>query len=382
MAVLQRQNSHLQSQTGRARHSSTAGQAHVSVNLPSDFESALQSKESTIESMEMEISRLRAEALVHSSNVERVAALEAKLERSEAAAGSAQRQLQDLKKNIERASERAVKEGSQRASAETKIYELEKEVEVANGMVVELKKKVDSLERKIVTLTTLHKESDSRSQENARQRTRLEREAQEARVRIATVENENLRLREAAERKKKAEASGVDDDGVDELEDEGRRKLEARIRVLEGELFEAQRKGWREQKQALAQQNNGTSDDNFGARPRTPEKQFSDVDLTGGSPIGGGPIAGRVQSSLTNVLSEGLSALTGGIAPPVRPSLELDDDDVFDEEAFRMAQEEEARRRVEKVKEVKRGLMDWEGWRMDLVEQRAGGVGIGDIFDV
>ncbi|KAH0566010.1 hypothetical protein GP486_000601 [Trichoglossum hirsutum] len=383
MAVLQRQNSHLQSQTGRARHSTSASQAHISFNPASDFESALQSKESTIESMEMEISRLRAEALANSSNIERVAALEAKLERSEAAASSAQLQLQDLKKNVERASERAVKEGSQRASAETKIIELEKEVEVANGVVVELKKKVDSLEKKIVTLTTLHKESDSRSQENARQRTRLEREAQDARVRIATAENENLRLREAAERRKKVEASGVDDDGVDELEDERRQRLEARIRALEGELFEAQRKGWREERQALIQQHNGTSDSDFGARPRTPEKQFSDVDLTGGSPVGANPFVERVQSSFTNVLSEGLNALTGGIAPPpVRPSLELDGDDGFDEEAFRIAQEEEARKRIERVKEVKRGLKDWEGWRMDLVEQRAGVVGIGDIFEV
>ncbi|KAH0545159.1 hypothetical protein FGG08_000771 [Glutinoglossum americanum] len=386
MAALQRQNSHLQSQTGRARHSASLSQAHISASPASDLESALQSKEATIESMEMEISRLRAELSIHNASsegqVEQVAALEAKLERAETAAGSAQRQLQDLKKNLERASERAVKEGSQRTSAETKINELEKEIELANGVDKELRKKVESLEKKIITLTTLHKESDTRSQENARQRTRLEKEAQETRARVATLENENLRLREAAERRKKAEASGVDDDGVDELEDEGRRKLEARIRILEGELFEAQRKGWRDQKQTLLQQHNATSDDAFGARPRTPDRQFSEVDLSGGSPISGSPFAGRVQSSFTNVLSEGFNALTGSIVPPVRQGLELDDDDGFDEEAFRIAQEEEARKRVEKIKEVKRGLKDWEGWRMDLVEQRAGGVGIGDIFEI
>jgi hypothetical protein len=335
--------------------------------------------------MEMEISRLRAELLDHSTSseghIEQVAALEAKLERSETSAALANRQLQDLRKNLERASERAVKEGSQRTSAETKINELEKEVEAANGTVTELKKKVESLEKKIVTLTTLHKESDARSQENARQRTRLEKEVQESRVRFASLENENLRLREAVERRKKAEASGVDDDGVDELEDEGRRKLESRIRALEGELFEAQRKGWREQKQALLH-HNGENDDIFGASPKTPDKQFSEVDLSGGSARGGSPFTGRVQSSFTNVLSEGFNALTGSIIPPVRQSLDLDDDDGFDEEAFRMAQEEEARKRLERVKEVKRGLKDWEDWRMDLVEQRVGGVGIGEIFEI
>ena len=54
-----------------------------------------------------------------------------------------------------------------------------------------------------------------------------------------------------------------------------------------------------------------------------------------------------------------------------------DDDDGFDEEAFRLAQEEDAKRRIERVKEVKRGLEQWKGWRLDLVDVRAGGIGAG-----
>jgi hypothetical protein len=57
----------------------------------------------------------------------------------------------------------------------------------------------------------------------------------------------------------------------------------------------------------------------------------------------------------------------------------LDDDFEFDEDAFRAAQEEEQRKRIERVREVKRGLKNWEGWRADLVDVRAG---YGGVFEV
>lgn len=62
-----------------------------------------------------------------------------------------------------------------------------------------------------------------------------------------------------------------------------------------------------------------------------------------------------------------------------------DDDFVFDEDAFRKAREEEDRRRLERVREVKRGLVDWRGWRVDMVEVCGGGgaaLGGGSVFDV
>jgi hypothetical protein len=41
---------------------------------------------------------------------------------------------------------------------------------------------------------------------------------------------------------------------------------------------------------------------------------------------------------------------------------------------------------VEWVREVKRKLRDWNGWRLDLVDSRAGvegaGVGMGEIFEI
>lgn len=64
----------------------------------------------------------------------------------------------------------------------------------------------------------------------------------------------------------------------------------------------------------------------------------------------------------------------------------LSDDGGFDEDAFRLAQEEDAKRRVERVKEIKRGLDSWKGWRVDSKEMRLQGVGggrdCGPVFEV
>jgi hypothetical protein len=60
-----------------------------------------------------------------------------------------------------------------------------------------------------------------------------------------------------------------------------------------------------------------------------------------------------------------------------------DDEDDFDEEAWRKAQEEEGKRRIERIREVKRGLDKWKGWRVDLVEvRRVGGERMGEVFEV
>ena len=65
----------------------------------------------------------------------------------------------------------------------------------------------------------------------------------------------------------------------------------------------------------------------------------------------------------------------------------LSDDEGFDEDAFRLAQEEEAKRRLERIREVKRGLDQWKGWRVDITEQRThGGLGpgreVGPVFEM
>lgn len=335
--------------------------------------------------MEMEISNLRTQidksTSSSSSHSEQVSALEEKLDRAERAAGAAQRELSDVKKSLDRASEKAVKEGSERTSAETKIRNLGREAEESKESAEDSLKRVEALERKLATLTTLHKESDGRRQAGERERERLDREATDLKRRLASIENENLRLKEESERSRKTQASGVDDDGVDDLEDEERTKLENKVRGLEGEVFELRRGVWRDRRRTMGADGEATG-------PTSPDSKFDDVDLSGE------PLHFRRQSNATpargqgfaTVLSNGFNAITGGSGGgsnrETQDLLDIDDEEVFDEDAFRRAQEEESLKRVERVKEVKRGLKDWEGWRMDVVDCRVGGGGAGEIFDV
>jgi hypothetical protein len=122
--------------------------------------------------------------------------------------------------------------------------------------------------------------------------------------------------------------------------------------------------------------------------------EYEDVDLN--APVSASPHLARQTSTFQDVISSGISAFTGrprGVASPDntgnRPrnmSMGLLSEDGFDEEAFRLAQEEDAKRRIERVKEVKRGLDQWKGWKLDLVDVRAGGVGAGrecgPVFEV
>ncbi|KAL9122625.1 MAG: hypothetical protein Q9187_000816 [Circinaria calcarea] len=376
---LQRQISHLQSVTTKTpRRASISPQPITSP----DLQAQLESKSSTIESMEMEISNLRTQLDKHmsssSSHTEQVSALEEKLERAERAAGAAQRELLDARKNLDRASEKAVKEGSERTSAETRLRTLTREAEDSKRNAEESLKRVETLEKKLAALTTLHKDPDARRQTGERDRERLEKDLGELRRRFAGVENENLRLREERERMRRRDigGGGADDDGLDELEDEERKRLEGRVRELEGEVFELRRGVWRERKRELQ----GAGDEASIGSPSG--GGFDDVDLSGPiSPLRRPSVKGKPQG-FAGVLSSGFSAFTGGGGERASMDLMEGDDDEFDEDAFRMAQEEEGKRRVERIREVKRGLKDWEGWRMDIVDSRVGGGGAGEIFDV
>ncbi|CZR53121.1 related to USO1-intracellular protein transport protein [Phialocephala subalpina] len=251
IAALQRQNTQLLAQSSRPRHGSSPS---MSAGAPADYEAALASKSNTIESMEIEISTLRGrldQIAAGSSEKEQVTALEEKLTRSEKAAAVAQRELGDLKKNLERTTQKAVKEGSDRISAETKLRTLEREAEEAKSHSSELQKKVDALEKKVTTLATLHKEHDARFQAQKKEREKAEKDASELRTKLISLETDNSRLKEAQEIARKHAALGADDSGVDELENEERQRLEKKVRDLESEVHELRRGVWRDRRQQL-----------------------------------------------------------------------------------------------------------------------------------
>lgn len=367
---LKTQNAALERQLTQA-HGHSRRSASISHSLSSDLAAELKSKSATIESMELEISNLQAQLqrVASGSSVEKeqIAALEEKLSRTEKHLETNGRELNELKKNLDRTSEKAIKEGSSRTSAETKLKALEKEVSDLKKEKDDMNKKVEILEKKITALTTLHKETEVRSQGYKKEKETAEKEVKELRSRLATAENDTLKARESLERSKKRTAEGVDDDGVDELESEARHQLERKIRALEAENFELKRGVWREGRKEL---DPGLS----------PNHGFTEIDLSANSPHGRNRrlSSNRGGGGLFGVVNAGLHAL--GLEDE---ELLEDDEDDFDEEAFRRAQEEEGVRQIERVKEIKRGLGQWKGWRMDLVElRRGGGEGIGEVFEV
>ncbi|PHH81088.1 hypothetical protein CDD80_3370 [Ophiocordyceps camponoti-rufipedis] len=309
VASLQRQNAQLQQQASRGHH-------RLSVSSP--LQAELDSKTATIESMEIEISRLKArverQETGASSEREQVTALEEKLARAEAAAGKAQRELQDAKRNLERATEKAVREGGERSSAETKAKTLESELADVKAAKDEAHLRIEAMEKKVATLTTLHREQDSRSQALRKDKERAEKELSDLRAKMEKLESDNLRLRS---RKSVEGGGGLDDEGVDELEDEERLKLEKKIRSLEREVHELRSGVWIEKRREME------------------TGSFQDVDLGSAQPK---------KAGFGELIASGFNALAGGGEDDL-----MDDD--FDEDAFRKAQQEEGRKRLERIKE-------------------------------
>ncbi|KAJ5683423.1 hypothetical protein N7462_006588 [Penicillium macrosclerotiorum] len=407
VASLQRQNSQLKSHSHR--NNANASTPGMSESPPADLVRQLESKSATIEAMELEISNLRAQVTSQTSSSSahetQVAALEEKVSQSQSALERSQRELSDAKQALTRASEKAVKEGVDKTSTDSLIKSLRREVEEAKNEKGEAEKKIETLDKKLQALGNLHKESETRHNVRLRESEKSEKETAILRKKIASIETENLRLREECDRIRKRDAGGVDDDALDELEDEERQRLERRIRDLEGEVFDLRRGVWQEKRHELAGQD--FADDGADAAGDAAANAFDDVDLVGGRPDHSRrrSMAQQQHSSFSTVLSSGFAAFTGTgnrsragssnpphpHAPAARGSLELlseeNLEDEFDEAEFARAQaEEEARKRVEWMRDIKRKLRDWNGWRLDLVDSRAGaegpGLALGQIFEV
>ncbi|KAK5099651.1 hypothetical protein LTR70_002268 [Exophiala xenobiotica] len=358
----------------------------------------LEGKDSTISDMQLEISRLRSQVTSLTSSGkdenEQIAALQDSLQRSETSNTKLQTELADVKKALTRASEKAVLDGTERTSKDTKIRALERELEELKTGKDEVDKKAETLQRKIEALNKLHRESEQRNAPKLAAADATGKELAMVKAKVEAVEKENLRLREA--RKHTISGDGAEE-GLDELEDEERQKLQQRIRELEAENFDLRRGVWRDKRKEL--QPNLSMEKDVGADA----DGFDEVDLNGSagatrrSSTMHAPAMQSRHSGFTQVLSSGLAAFRTSTTSPdsqQKPQtrarndslLEEFDDEGFDENAFAAAQrEEEMRKMVEHVREVKKGLKQWKGWRLDLVDLRRGGgsgMGFGEVFDV
>jgi predicted nucleic acid-binding Zn-ribbon protein len=393
----------LQRQAQQRGHSQSVSKSRPSIpesgdttGSPDSLRREIESKDSTIADMELEISRLRGELSTKTSSCEthggQISALQDTLTTMQNRLRNMEGELADSKKALTRASEKAVKEGVERTSSDTRMKSLERAIADASTARDEIIKKAETLEKKVETMNKLHREAEARNASKLSSAEAQGREAGILKARLAAADNENLRLREERDRRKKREVSGGDDEGLDELEDEERVRLERRIRELEGEIFDLKRGVWRERRKEMQPNPEAGADD----EPNEDDAgDFDEVDLSGSGPASRLiPQSSQVRhSSFSTVLNSGLAAFRGSPEHPTRPrqdSLlqEFDNDSAFDEEAFAIAQrEEEARRMVEHVREVKRKLRDWEGWRLDLVDARKIAVGMhgtamGEIFEV
>lgn len=270
--------------------------------------------------------------------------------------------------------------GGSTAALEARLVELEKECAEAKSARDEAQLMADALEKKVASLEMLHTEDEGQVRRLELDLAEARSQGEDLRGKLQKAEAENLRL----SKKEARDGGGTDNDHLDELEDEERQGLEKRIRELEAENTDLKREIWQERRKNLQ-----PGMDEAGGVSGSGSGHFTNVDL-GGSTSPGAQRKQQAGGGFGDFFTSGLSALTGaGGQQGHGQGLEhdddgfLDDDEEFDEEAFRKAQEEAAKARIERIKEVKRGLKNWEGWRLDLVEGRqGGGEGIGEIFEV
>jgi len=383
--LLKRQLSQAQSQSNKSTRRTATASPSQSASID-DLNAQVASKSATIESLELEISNVNRQLSEQTSKnnelQSKISNLESAVQKAEQEAASTKTELDELKASLDKAGDQAEKDGSDRDSAQTRIAQLEAELGTANRKASDSISRAELLEKKIETLTQLHRDNDARNQTRLQEHKKIEREAIEMRTRITGLSNENARLREAEQRRRKADLGSIEDSSVQELLDEERDRLLAKVRELEEENFELRRGVWRDRRRDMQPSIDGQPD------ASQPYNSFDDVDLSGAPSRQALP--NRTHSSFQDVIQSGISAFTGqnpahrrsdaaSKAKPRQESLGSLDEFEIDEEAFRLAQEQEAKNRLERVKEVKRGLVQFKGWRPDFVDVR---VGMGGVFEI
>lgn len=335
----------------------------------------LASKTSAIESLELELSNLRNQLTILESTKSTqeiaISNLEQRALAAEAATSTAQKEIDNLKSSLSAPPVDSKTTDSDPAELNRKISLLQSELRTAQSSADASVSRATSLEQKIEAMTKLHRESSTTTASR-------DKEIKDLKARIKSLTSSRIREQGAEE--------------LSDLEDEERETLQSRIRDLEAENFELRRGVWRDKRTAL-QPSMGTNGGDAGDTSAV----YEDVDLNG-TPYTprGGPT--RASSTFQDVLQSGISAFTGRdrrvsndhqgqpYGGARKQSLGMLSEEGFDEDAFARAHEEEARTRVERVREVKRGLENWRGWRVDIADLRGGGLGggavTGPVFEV
>lgn len=368
------------------------------VDSSEDLAAQLSTKQATIETLESDVSNLKYlsfQTESERSDLEsRISILTAELETSRTENASLSSQISTLTSELASAksSEAPSSEAEGPATTQTQLSTTLTALNTAEATVANLNKKIE-------TLQTLHRDSEARTTlQNAlrvKEMDRLRAETTEMRKKLQARSYENARLRSVST----SSASAPTDETDTPLDADA---ATARIRELEAEVFELRSGVYRDWRGQLVGNAGGERDADTSA-------VFDEVDLSSPSVAeararrAAGPYGAF--SSLLNTFTgtgarrasrTGTGGGTGGgaekhvgfLSEQPRGSgdgdgAEFSDEEgsfAFDEEAFRVAQEEEARVRLERVREVKRRLPEWKGWRVDLVDLRGGSMA--GVFEV
>lgn len=351
----------VQRQLAQAQQSAK-GHARRLTATSTDVTQQLESKTSVIESLQLEISKLRNQITTLEGTIserdENLRDANDQLAAANTATKTAREEVDALKVSITFPSDETKAANEDPEALTKRITILESDLRTATSDVDAASQRASTLQQKLDALTKLHKDATTTSQVKDRELHDLKSQ---------------LRRRDRASHVRDVSEFDLQDDETESGQ------MQARIRALEAENFDLRRGVWRDKRAEMGDQEG--------------LMEYEDIDLQT-------PSISQVRpthSTLQDVINSGISAFTGKPHEPLRKgssttgrprgqSLGLLSEDGFDEDAFLLAQEEEAKRRIERVKDVKRALPQWQGWRVDLLELRQHGIGggreVGPIFQI
>jgi hypothetical protein len=432
---LERQNAQLQSAADKRRRASSVASPPIASTTALDEQ--LAARTATVEALELEVSNLRHSVstaeVANLALTARVAELESFLATSSTALEAAQTELNTLRAAATTPGSSTDDKPSDDA---TRLRLLTADLSAAQRTATDATSRSETLQKKLDTLNALHRDADS-ARNKELDKLRSETAALRAKAKAA-IDAPGASTDGEDDEDEAAEGPTTKAGMQTRI-----RALESEVFDLKRGIWREKRMELQSGGDPMAALD--SFDPAYAGKSYNPPMQspggrsiYDDVDLATPGPPGYGfmqsPSLNRTKSSGLSAFSVGnvLSAFTGSTSPPIagpqtslsprRQSVQhlrrksslatgggaggffaaaagmvgavtgtqdenalLEDEDedfAFDEEAFRKAREEEDKRRLERVREVKRGLVDWKGWRVDLVEVCGGGVPASGVFDV
>lgn len=313
--------------------------------------------------MEMDLSRLRNE-LERSQKA--LSTAESSLATKEEAYNSLHDSLTKTLAELETARSQVVEEFNKRTSVESELQSANDALKALKAESAQSASSSASLEKDFNTLKVVHKEVEAKLQEATRLANTKSHELQDLETQLAEAqkiatqnqaEAEDLRDKLERAEKKNRELTGtnaVDDEAVDEIEDSERARLREKVRQLEATL-EAERKRHKQHQaypQPAAHSHPHPHARNFSVASSGGFLEDDDVDF-------GEVMQREMEAHRAKEEADRTAAIKA------------------EEERKRLEKE-----RLERIREVKRGLEKWKGWRMDLTVVGGSSGGLGEVFEV